>query len=161
MSSTALLHAHRSRRAHPWCRGAADFLPLYPWQKRTLPIGVRCRLGRLEETSIAMLDTGATYSMIGEDYLEDLEAQWGELEGRIEIATCVSTVKVELRRLPITLLAQPGWGQDMTVTSTCAVSKDWLGPPVIGFHFLQQIQLAMDPGVDSSTPPMIFFGPLS
>ncbi|RLC10701.1 MAG: hypothetical protein DRI57_20015 [Deltaproteobacteria bacterium] len=54
----------------------------------------------------------------------------------------------ELHRVSITLLADPGQGDELTIESTTFVSEEWEGPVVLGYRgFLERMRFALDPGI--------------
>jgi len=48
-----------------WSSGCSLFLVSSKVGHWRLPIAVKCRIGNLEETELALLDTGAEWSVIG------------------------------------------------------------------------------------------------
>ncbi|HHC24032.1 MAG TPA: hypothetical protein ENK58_01260 [Desulfobacterales bacterium] len=64
----------------------------------------------------------------------------------------------ELHRVGITLLTDPGQGDELTVESTTFVSEEWDGPVVLGYRgFLERIRFALDSGVTPGNQ-IFYFG---
>lgn len=131
-----------------WSSGCSLYLVSSRVGHWRLPIAVKCRVGNLEETDLALLDTGAEWSVIGGETAKILE---GELELPTEsftMSTRLGRISGSLYRINISLLAEEYHGYDLTVESTIFVSKDWDGPIVLGYRgFLERIRFALDPGV--------------
>lgn len=122
-------------------------------------IAVRCRIGEMEEEEFALLDTGATWSIIGPEIAEQLREEnlLGESLGEITVSTRYGPIGCSLHRIPVLLVADKG--ASLLVDATCAVSDEWPGPMVIGFHcFLEVLNLAIEPGIANSQEPGIYFG---
>lgn len=131
-------------------------------QGLSLTIAVRCRLGLLPQEHLALLDTGAAYSVVSEEVVESIADHLGEPLSEISMSTRFGRKEGDLYRLPATLLSDEGHGRDLTVESTFAVLRDWPGPVVLGFKgFLERLCITIDPGVGHSNPAMLFFGPAS
>ena len=126
----------------------------------SLTLAVRCRLGSLPQEHLALLDTGAAYSVVSEEVVEAIADHLGDPLGPISISTRFGNKEGGLYRLPTTLLSDEGHGLDLIVESTFAVLSDWPGPVVLGFKgFLERLCITIDPGIVPSDPAMLFFGP--
>ena len=121
---------------------------------------MKCRIGSLEETYLALLDTGAEWSVIGGETAKILEDE-DELDLPTEsfnMSTRLGRIYGSIHRLNISLLAKQNYGHDLTVESSVFVSEEWVGPIVLGFRgFLEKIRFALDPGVVSGEQ-MFYFG---
>lgn len=105
-------------------------------------MAVRCRLGSLSSNEIALLDTGATWSVIDYELAGLLDADLGEPIEAISLSTRFGVLKGTLSRLTITLLAESDWGSDLSVDAAVAVISDWPGPVVLGYQgFLERLRL--------------------
>lgn len=113
-----------------------------------LPIAVKCRVGNLEETDLALLDTGAEWSVIGGETAKILEDELDLPTESFMMSTRLGRIPGSLYRINISLLTDENPGYDLTVESSIFVSKEWDGPIVLGYRgFLERIRFALDPGV--------------
>ena len=123
-------------------------------------MAARCRLGSLPSDEIALLDTGATWSVIDDELSALLDADLGKPIETISLSIRFGVLKGTLSRLTITLLTEPDWGTDLIVDATVAVIPDWPGPIVLGYQgFFERLRFALDPG-DTSGRELILFGGL-
>jgi hypothetical protein len=121
-----------------------------------LVVGVRCRLGGFE--SLALLDTGAEWSVVSEGTAAIVRDQLEDLDIEIPYNTRLGNMKGRLHRLTIDLLADPNRGSDLQCVATVLVLPGWSGPDVLGFRgFLERIRLALDP---DDMQPLFYFGQL-
>lgn len=69
----------RQTNAHviKWSSGCASFLVGYKMGFWHLPVAVKCQIGSLEATHLALLDTGAEWSVLGREPASILEDQLG------------------------------------------------------------------------------------
>jgi hypothetical protein len=139
----------------PWCIGSARFDVSINGNGGRLIVAARCRLGTLE--TVALLDTGAEWSIFGGELAEDLE-QAAEDEGRdVVMHTRLGRVGSRLYRLGVVLLADDG--EDLHTSASVLLSRGWEGPPVLGYRgFLERIRFAIDPGGGNSDEQWLFFG---
>jgi len=141
-----------------WSDGYAPFLTDHKHGFHNLLISVNCRLGDLEVTEFALLDTGAPWSVIDADTAKILGGQLGPFTGSIDLITWRGRFKGGLHPLRITLLAEKDCGSDLSIEGTVFVSEEWDGPIVLGFHgFLERIRIALDPGLTDGQQ-IFFFG---
>jgi hypothetical protein len=144
----------------PWSSGAAVFQSGLPIGRRSqirIQVAVACRLGSLSQKYLALLDTGAEWTVIGNQTADLLRSDLEDLEEEIRYATRHGILAGRLHRLPITLLADPGRGSDLQVESTIVVIREWPGPIVLGFRgLLEWIRFALDPSFDGRGT--FFFG---
>jgi len=121
-------------------------------------VAVQCRIGNLEQTYLALLDTGAEWSVIGGETMQILEEEFLTPDEPFRMSTRLGTIDGALYRIPIRLLAEKGRGNDLTVESTVFVSDEWKGPVVFGYRgFLERIRFALDPGITHGEQ-MFYFG---
>jgi hypothetical protein len=131
-----------------WSNGYASFLTGYKHGLHSLLVAVNCRIGDLEETEFALLDTGAEWSVIDADTAKILGVRLGPPTEFITLRTHLGTFNGGLHRLYITLLAEENCGSDLLIDGTVFVSDEWNGPIVLGYRgFLERIRIAIDPGV--------------
>ncbi|MBW2060560.1 MAG: hypothetical protein JRI95_03235 [Deltaproteobacteria bacterium] len=143
-----------------WNTGAAQYFFNYKHGPSRLLVAVQCRLGNLPERELALLDTGAEWSVIGGEIAELLEDQLGSAVGSLEMTTRHGLLKGDLYTLNISLLAKPDWGCDLEVEGRVFISHEWPGPVVLGYcGFLEQLRFGLDPGVAPGNQ-IIYFGPI-
>jgi hypothetical protein len=143
---------------YAWSSGFASFLISHREDLGSYPVAVKCRIGSLDETDLALLDTGAEWTVVGGDTAKILGDEIGSPSEHFVMSTRLGKIPGALYRINITLLAGQHCGQDLTVEGTVFVSQDWPGPTVLGYRgFLERIRIALDPGVkvDEQT---VFFG---
>jgi hypothetical protein len=153
-----VLHRTDSRGTFlPWSQGSAE--PRLDEERQTgrLPVAVWCRFGALPHRELAMLDTGAHWTLIGPELIESLGDQLGAELDSLTMSTRIGNFKGTLHRLPIHLIAEQG--ADVTVEATCLALPDWEGPTILGFHgFLERLRFALEPGMSADTPGRFYFG---
>ena len=116
-----------------------------------LTVGVNCRIDSYEEHFMALLDTGATISIVGGELAQELLAQH-EAVGETGVKSRFEGSSGPLIRIVITLLANPGdpdSGSDVEVNRTVMASADWKGPPT-GTQmqwFWKDYELALNPPI--------------
>jgi len=131
-----------------WSSGCSLFLVSSKVGHWRLPIAVKCRIGNLEETELALLDTGAEWSVIGGETAKILEDELNFPTESFTMSTRLGRISGSLYRIIIRLLAEENFGYDLTVESSVFVSREWEGPIVLGYRgFLERIRFALDPGV--------------
>ena len=105
------------------------------------------------ETVLALLDTGASWSVLNAEFAQEL----GLFEQDGESATIssrVGEIKGKLVTATTTLVAEEG--ESIEVESTVFVSSEWPEGNFIGYSgLLERIRFAIDPGSNS-----FFFGAL-
>jgi hypothetical protein len=123
----------------------------------TLPMAVHCRFGSLPE-ELALLDTGAHWTVIGSETIELLGDELGEGIGSLRMSTRLGSFPGMLHRLSIQLIAEQG--ESLTVDGTCLALPDWRGPNVLGVHgFLERLRFALEPE-SAHAEARIHFGPV-
>lgn len=151
-----MLHWKDASGISPWSSGSAEVFFAQPRPTGPLPVAVRCRFGSQPE-ELAMLDTGAQWTLIGSEHIELLGDELGEGLETITMSTRLGRFQGTLHRLPIRLLADRG--TDITVDATCLALNQWSGPNILGFSgFLERLRFALDPA-GMHTLARIHFGP--
>ncbi len=120
-------------------------------------MAVRCKLPGVPGIEMALLDTGAQWSMIGGELARIL---LGSIEITNDKPPAMQTRKGRMQgkmgRLTITLVAEEG--RHLDVDATVMLSEDWPGPVVLGYRgLLERARLALDPGIGSADR-WLFFG---
>ncbi len=138
-------HTEKDKRA--WNTGSASFHISYKIESWPVTVAVRCRIESLG-SDIALLDTGAEWSVIGGDTAILLDDRLGQPIASSRISSRLGLIEGFLHHVNITLLAEKNSGDDLTIESTAFVSEEWEGPTVLGYRgFLERIRFALDPGV--------------
>jgi hypothetical protein len=141
-----------------WSSGCSVFFVSRKQGSSFLHVAVKCRIGSREETDLALLDTGAEWSVIGGETAKILGDELGSPIERFTMSTRLGRIQGSLHRINISLLAEQNSGHDLTVDSSVFVSEEWLGPIVLGYRgFLERIRFALDPGVVPGEQ-MFYFG---
>lgn len=132
-----------------WATGGASLRTDFELGSHRAPVAVSCRLGGVAPDHYALLDTGATWTIVPSDLLEAVQAPIEPTGNEITIGSRFGRHRGPVVRMDLTLLAEPGWGVDLEIPGARAlVIDDWPGPVVVGFHgALELIRFAMDPGV--------------
>lgn len=155
---TGLLHdAHGG----PWATGGARLLADFTVGSHVLPLAVYCRLGGKAPMHAALVDTGATWTVVPRDLIEELEVPVDDLQMKVRIESRFGSHSGTVVGLHVTLLAEPGRGVDLDVTGARAVMVEgWPGPTVLGFHgVLEIVRLGIDPGARDGDG-VLYFGPV-
>lgn len=131
-----------------WSSGCSLFFVNRKQGSTRLHVAVECRIGNREVTDLALLDTGAQWSVLGGETAKIFEDELGSPLERFTMSTRLGRIEGSLHRINISLLAEQNSGYDLTVDSSVFVSTEWLGPIVLGYRgFLERIRFALDPGV--------------
>jgi hypothetical protein len=153
-----LLFQREDGSYRPWNTGATRFIASEQHGRHMLSVGVHCRLGSLEEVELALLDTGAAWSVVSADTVEPILDTLGAAIRPVEISTRFGLKEGQLHRLNIVLLADQG--SDLVIEATFAVIDHWPGPTVLGWSgALERVNLALLPGAGASEEPTLLFGP--
>ena len=126
--------------------GRAAFLDSLPsTENRSARVYVRVAVPGMEETFLALLDTGAEWSVLDREIAEQLGI--ADLEGHsITLRHKQGSTPGKLVRTKVTMIADEGVGLD--VDATVFVPDDaWpTGRNFIGYSgFLEQIRIGLDP----------------
>lgn len=140
-----------------WSSGCSIYLVSSRVGHWRLPIAVKCRLGNLEATDLALLDTGAEWSVLGGETAKILEDDLSLPTESFTMSTRLGRISGSLYRINISLVAEENSGYDLTVESSIFVSNEWEGPIVLGYRgFLERIRFALEPGVVSGEQRFYF-----
>ena len=121
-------------------------------------VNVRCKLANSISFELALLDTGAEWTVLALETVEDfLDVMDGPLESK-NISTRFGLKEGHFYRMPITLLADENMGNNVEVNSTVLIVNDWPGPSILGYRgFMERLRIALDPGVYANDA-MFYFG---
>lgn len=141
----------------PWSKGAKEFLADYNSGSSLYNIAVSCQLGSLDIEEIAMLDTGSTWSVIGDEIAEIISGDLSAPMDHLKFSTRLGRFNGYMHRLNITLKAD--WGEDLLIECTVVVLQSWPGPTVLGYKgFLENINFAIEPAKSLEDIPTFYFG---
>jgi hypothetical protein len=144
--------------ARAWSVGAAEYFIHHPIGAFTLPVAVRCHLGRVGEEAVALLDTGAEWSVLGGSTAELVQDDLEDLDQPLDLSSRFGRFTGSLYRLDVIFAADPGLGHELRINATVLVVASWPGPIVLGYRgLLERARLALDPSAEGR--PLIFFGP--
>jgi hypothetical protein len=103
---------------------------------------------------VALLDTGAEWSVLDGGIAASLRSELEDLEVDIDLCTRLGLVHGRLHRLTVELLADAAGGESLMVDATILVVPGWIGPVVLGMSgMLERVRLALDP-----EGPTFYFG---
>ena len=124
----------------------------------TLVVAARCRLAGVNNVELALLDTGAQWTLIGGELVDLVEPFASSMRWSITYSTRLGNVEAHCYRLDIELVADEG--DDLLVNATVLLAKDWKGPPIVlGYRgLLERVRLALDPGVGEDDQWLAFGG---
>ena len=136
----------------PFTTGRANFLdePI-AGAGRSPRVYVRIAADGLDDPFLALLDTGAEWSVLDREIAEaiGLVQQDGPT---IQLRHSNGTSEGSLKRTTITLLADDG--EDLAIEATVFVPNERFGRSVIGYSaFLERVRLGLDPQVNH-----VYFG---
>lgn len=141
-----------------WTSGATEIEVHADHGSFQFPIAVPCRLGQLEETYFALLDTGSSRTIIGGELVDLLDDQFGpELVPNISIRSRLGgyTLSGPLHELHISLPSLGNSGVDLDIIAQVVAIREWPPFVVLGVYgFLESIRFAIEP----SSEPMMYFG---
>ena len=98
-----LLVAEGDAPSAAWSGGAAQYWTEREAHDQVLVVAARCRLGELEVEDLALLDTGAEWSVIGGELAELVLGQAHDTGDSITMSTRLGRVKGRLHRLSVTV----------------------------------------------------------
>lgn len=152
---------YRGADGAAWATGAARLLSEIPVGPHVLPVALCCRIGESMGEEIALLDTGAAWSVVHREVVEAVGLAEDPDGALLTITSRFGSHSGRVTPLPLTLLAEDGWGDDLEVSARAVVMDDWPGPVVLGYHgVLETVRLAIDPGVLPGDA-YVYFGPCS
>ncbi|MCK6685317.1 MAG: hypothetical protein L6R30_23180 [Thermoanaerobaculia bacterium] len=121
------------------------------------PVAIRCSFEAPGSDSIALLDTGAEFSIMGRELADVFELAHGEPLELRRMSTRLGSFDLEMHRVLIKLLAEEG--EDLEVDATIGIAKEPSSdlPVVLGYlGFLDRIRIALDPGLSGDS--RFYFG---
>lgn len=157
----AYLYEKENHHWVTWNGGSNVFYPFHEYAPgEILIIGIECTFPQLTgtEVEIALLDTGAQYSVIGKEVYA-AQSQILQPTGEIvKMSTRCGLIKGALERLELSLVANIG--ESLNLETVFFLSEEWTGPTVIGFSTLAQMRMALDPFYPNlaAEPGRFFFG---
>lgn len=139
----------------PWSVGASTLILRGPDDSHEVPLlGVRCRLGGAH-TTLALLDTGAEWSVIGGDTAAILKSSVEDLGLPMQISTRRGHFAGTMCHLDVELLAEPARGDSLCIHATALLLPEWDGPAILGYRgLLERTRFAIDPVRE----PALYFG---
>lgn len=140
--------------SHPWSRGAARYEALVESNGSKLVVAVNCAIGEYPTRLLALLDTGAQWSMLPSEIAG--RAGLGAGDEEISMRTRFGRITGHLHTASVTLLAEKG--EDLAVEARVIVSDEWSGPIVLGYQgLLERVRIALDPGSTSADGQWLYF----
>lgn len=107
-------------------------------------IFVPVKVENLAFTLLAAVDTGAPWSVLGEELTEDLQLMDREGE-EAAVMTHQGRIRGKLVRAQITLLSQEALGDSLDMDITLLASRDWVSYPILGYGgLIEHIRLGLD-----------------
>lgn len=130
----------------PWCCGWAPYLVEREQGKSVLVVGAHCRVVGVGGTEVALLDTGAQWSLIGGDLAELTKPVAEDLGYTLSMSTRFGTYQGRFYRVDVELIAETG--NNLRVSATAMLMPDWPGPAlVLGYRgLLERVRFGFDPG---------------
>ncbi len=114
----------------------------------TISLGVSCAFEYESDLRVALVDTGASWSMIGGALARRLDA--GDSVGELTMSTRFGRFTGHLQRVPVILLSEAG--SPLVVSATLLLCPEWPGPPILGFSgCLERIRFAFVPDATGVT----------
>lgn len=130
----------------PFAASRVTYLEAFPGQltRRDAKVYVRIAVGAPALTTMAMLDTGSTYSVLDADIAELIGAFDEADAPLVDLATRHGLLRGSLVRRRVWLLAEEG--DSLEVEATFWVAREWRYGHFLGYTgFLQRIRFALDP----------------
>ena len=141
----------------PWATGWAQYWIERSRGQQLLVVAARCRIAALESVELALVDTGAQWSLIGGDLAKLVRPHLVDREPGPRYDTRIGSLETERGRLEIELVADHG--MDLVVDATVMLARAWTGPMVIGYRgLLERVRIALDPGVGVDDQWLAFGG---
>lgn len=136
--------------------GVSAYLDAHPEIRDPLPrVYVEIYLEGMNESFMALLDTGGHYCILQPDIVKKLQGGLIDRLTSAELHTARGKIHGDLYSHRVTLLAQRG--DSLEIEAAVFVSPDWQGPNLIGYvGVLDRIRFAVDPGGNR-----FYFGPLA
>ena len=129
-----------------WNSGANLFSIFRQDQTQKKPVLIECRFGELGFEELAMLDTGAEWSVLNQDTIEIIGLSTDPQLKEITCSTRLGDIKGYLTKLNVVFVSKPAWGADLAAEATFFVTDEWTGPNVIGYrNLLEHMKIALQP----------------
>lgn len=130
----------------PWCIGWAQYSIERFVSSQLLVVAIRCRFPVLGNVELVLLDTAASWSLIGGELAKLLRPHSEDTEHEVTQRTRSGDMVGNLHRLDLELVADEG--ESLLVHSTVLLVPEWTGPLVLGYRgLLERVRLGLDPGV--------------
>lgn len=151
---------HSGEPQAPWGTGWAEY-----WIEKAaapsdhvLVIAARCRIEGVGGIELALVDTGAQWSLIGGELAELAKPYAQDMDCSIAVGTRLGQIQGAFHRLDIVLVADEG--EDLVVSSTVLLAPAWSGPPIVlGYRgLLERVRLGFDPGIRDDDQWVCFGG---
>jgi hypothetical protein len=157
----AYLYEKENHQWVTWNGGSNVFYPFHEDAPGEIfIIGIECTFPLLKKTAIeiALLDTGAQYSVVGRNRYAALSQILPPTGEMVKMSTRRGLIKGTLERLEISLVAD--LGESLNLETVFFLSEEWTGPTVLGFSTLSQMRMALDPFYPNpaAEPGRFFFG---
>ncbi len=138
-------------------RAAYDVDHLHPTGK--IIVAARCRLASQPVVELALLDTGACWTLIPTELADEISNELVPTGELVSLSTRLGQYEGELHRLRVTLVADEG--SDLSVEATVFVpvgDSAWHGPLVLGYRgCLDRICFALSPAMNAGGISRWFF----
>lgn len=130
----------------PWATGWAQYWIEHELGPHMLVVAARCRIVPLELVELALVDTGAQWTLIGGELADVVRPHVADLSDGPRYDTRFGKFATEQGRIEVELIADVG--RDLAVDATVMLAPRWPGPSiVIGYRgLLERIRIALDPG---------------
>ncbi|MBI3722274.1 MAG: hypothetical protein HY248_06940 [Fimbriimonas ginsengisoli] len=129
---------------HQSYRGRARYRTFHHYGPHRLVVAVECRLEGLASPHVALLDTGAEWSLLPTELarLLGFSAEYDEPVERYSVRG--GTLTGRRARLLTSILAHEG--EELTLDASWFIADNWVGPIVIGWSgCLESFRFALDP----------------
>ncbi|MBN2366249.1 MAG: hypothetical protein JXL67_08770 [Calditrichaeota bacterium] len=138
----------RSQDGSYWNTGSCQFYSDYPYGSFNLLVAIQFSLGKSFPKVPGLLDTASRWVVFSREFLESMGIPFIEQNSTVEkMHTRFGLIEGFIDRLSLEIVADKG--NSISIDSTCFISQDWPGPPVIGWKgCLERIRFALDPSVD-------------
>lgn len=130
----------------PWADGSSRIGFDRESGASVLTMAIECRVEGLAGKQVALLDTGAQWSILGGGLAETLLAARKPSGETLRLSSRLGVVSGTLERVRISLLSELGCGSDLDVDATVLLAPVWTGPVVLGTRgLLERVRFEIDP----------------
>lgn len=138
------------------CTNAYVYSREWACNQPPMTLAVSCGVGGIKH--VAFVDTGATWSIVGGDLVQEFSDFLAPTGDSITLNSRHGSSTGEIHNLRLTL-----WGQntsDFDISVKALVLPEWPGPPlVLGLRgCLEHFKWALDPGMNAGEQPRFYFG---